>query len=164
MIEIPLDKSQSTIIDEIDVDLFVNKWRVHNTRSGYYVERSIKHPYRKGKQAHEYLARVILERKLGRPLEKHERADHINGDTLNNTRANLRVANNMQNRHNSKKPNTNKSGYKGVCRYKLNGKWVARITANKKRVFLGYFDTPEEAHAAYCEAAKELCQEFARLE
>jgi hypothetical protein len=44
-----------------------------------------------------------------------------------------------------------------------NGRYQARIMADKQRFFLGSFSTPEEAHAAYCKAAVELHGEFARI-
>jgi hypothetical protein len=43
-------------------------------------------------------------------------------------------------------------------------KWIAQIGHNKQHFFLGSFDTPEQAHAAYCEAAREHFGEFARTE
>lgn len=54
---------------------------------------------------------------------------------------------------------TNKTGFKGV-KYDPDGKkWSARIMRNGKRIELGRFATPEEAHAAYCSAAAELCSQ-----
>lgn len=44
----------------------------------------------------------------------------------------------------------NTSGFKGVCKEK--GKWRADTQINKKRIFLGYFNTPEEASEAYEQA------------
>jgi hypothetical protein len=41
---------------------------------------------------------------------------------------------------------------------------MARIKADNKQISLGVFDKEEEAHAAYCKAAKEHFGEFARLE
>jgi len=88
--------------------------------------------------------------------------DHINGDTLDNRKENLRICTPSENIRNSKRRSTNTSGFKGVnfqC-----GKWMARIMIHQKRYNLGLFDTPEEAHKAYCDKAKELHGEYARFE
>lgn len=86
--------------------------------------------------------------------------DHIDRDVNNNTRENLRLATCGQNRSNSQ--SHNKTGFKGVqLRGKLWPRWSAQITVNRKKVWLGDFDTPEQAHAAYMEAAKKYQGEFA---
>lgn len=85
--------------------------------------------------------------------------DHINGDPLDNRFCNLREATRHQNMHNTKK-RAGTSRYKGVS--KSFGKWKAQIRANGNPIHLGQFATEEEAHAAYCKAAKELHGEFAR--
>lgn len=59
----------------------------------------------------------------------------------------------MRNRY---KNNKNKSGYIGVYYKKDVNKWVAAITINKKRIYIGAYDTPEEASEAYQEKAKEM--------
>lgn len=64
---------------------------------------------------------------------------------------------------NTGKRSTNKSGYKGVYWRADMGTWRAAITIDYKRVSLGYFDTPEQAHAAYCKAALELHGDFANF-
>jgi len=43
----------------------------------------------------------------------------------------------------------------------MGDRWVAQINANGKKIFLGHYDTPEEAHAAYKEAALKHFGEFA---
>lgn len=86
--------------------------------------------------------------------------DHINGIRCDNRIVNLREATPGQNSHNSGKRVHNTSGFKGV---KRNGsKWSARIVLNYRVTWLGSFDTPEEAHAAYCAAAKQLHGDFAK--
>jgi len=103
------------------------------------------------------LHRTVMQAKKG------EYVDHISGDTLDNRKCNLRICTNAENSRNSKIPKSNKSGYKGVLWIKEKRKWVSRIMYNRKNINLGYFNTPEEAYAAYCKAAKELHGEFARL-
>lgn len=83
-------------------------------------------------------------------------ADHINGDGLDNRRANLRPATPAQNAANRRAV---RSGLKGVTFHKKSGRWQAAIA---KR-YLGLFATEAEAGAAYDRAAVERWGEFARL-
>lgn len=86
--------------------------------------------------------------------------DHINGDGLDNRRANLRAATPMQNSANTRRPKNNTSGYKGVSRVAKG--WRAMISINRRNVWLGVFATPEDAAAAYWKAAVATRGEFAR--
>ena len=90
-----------------------------------------------------------------------EGLDHINTDRTDNRWANLRLANKSQNEANSPRNKANTSGFKGVSRKR--NKWQAGIKKDYVRYNLGSFATPEEAHQAYCEAAKETFGEFARF-
>lgn len=94
--------------------------------------------------------------------------DHIDGNGLNNTRANLRVTTQANNMRNSAKYKASSgrlrcsSEYKGV--HKVRDKWRARIMiAPKKRINLGYFLSEIDAARAYNKAAQELFGEFAKL-
>jgi len=89
--------------------------------------------------------------------------DHINGVKGDNRIANLRLATDCQNSYHRPRKSNNVTGYKGVYQ-RENGKYRATITVNRKRTSLGTFDTKEEAYAAYCEAARRLHGEFARLQ
>lgn len=88
--------------------------------------------------------------------------DHMDGNGLNNSWANLRPASRIMNGANSTRRKNNASGFKGVCFNPKVGKWRASINFNRKHISLGTYDTPEQAHAAYLEKAKELFGEFAR--
>lgn len=90
--------------------------------------------------------------------------DHINGDRADNRIGNLRLANKSENAMNAGVRKSSASGFKGVRKVKNYEKWCARIMVGQKRQYLGYFDTPGEAHAAYCAAAERLHGEFARTE
>ena len=89
--------------------------------------------------------------------------DHINGIKGDNRIENLRLATDCQNSYYRPKKSNNVSGYKGVYQ-RESGKYRAVITVNRKRTSLGTFNTKEEAYAAYCDAARRLHGEFARLE
>jgi hypothetical protein len=89
--------------------------------------------------------------------------DHINGKKDDNRWANLRLASQSQNLGNSKRHKDNRSGFKGV-RIKASGRFDARIMVNRKEIALGTFDTAEEAHRAYANAAYRYRGEFGRAE
>lgn len=82
--------------------------------------------------------------------------DHINGIKNDNRLSNLRCCTNAQNLQNQRKKANNTSGFIGVSFRKTINKFRATIGINGKYSHLGYFDTPEEAHAAYVEAKARL--------
>lgn len=146
------------IVDEIDGDLAAIGCVGHYDKS-YNPPRIVPVFYYKKSLA--YLGRVILERKLGRPLTKGEMAEHRNRNTLDNCRLNLRVANSSQNQANRPAQRNTISGYKGVGWRKDCAKWQVRIGKNRKH--LGLFTDKDEAARTYDRAARELFGEFALL-
>lgn len=103
----------------------------------------------------EMLHRAIMKAKKG------EQVDHINGNTLDNRKENLRIcthAENIRNRNQRKNSNTK---YKGV--FKSGKKWGASIGYENERYYLGVFKTQEEAAIAYNKAALKYHGEFALL-
>ena len=93
---------------------------------------------------------------------KKLQVDHINGNTLDNRKCNLRVCTNAQNVWNTGIMKTNKSGYKGVYWSKEKKKWHSQITSYGKRIHIGYFNNKIDAHKAYCRASKIYHKVFGR--
>jgi hypothetical protein len=90
-----------------------------------------------------------------------EIVDHINGNTMDNRRCNLRFATRSQNSGNKRKV-VAKSGFKGVYKkQKVKPRWGAAIRKDGQQHFLGYYDTPEEAAMAYDKMAVDLFGEYA---
>jgi len=148
---------------------FVNQFKWHKDWKGYVVTKC-------DLGSTGRMNRMIADR-MGLDI-KGLQVDHINGIKDDNRRENLRVATNGQNRANSKLNDNNKSGLKGVHLRKkptiknrkkkprkdrMGDRWAAQINVNGKKLHLGYFDTKEEAHAAYREAARKHFGEFASV-
>lgn len=82
--------------------------------------------------------------------------DHKDGDFRNNRLSNLRLANQSENMQNQRRPHKNTtSGLLGASWDARRQKWSARITVGDRYLYLGRFETPELAHAAYLKAKAE---------
>lgn len=89
-----------------------------------------------------------------------EYIDHINGNKGDNRFSNLREATAQQNNFNSSLSTRNTTGYKGVSYCKQMKKYKAGYKLNKKIYHIGYFDTPEQASAAYINAVAPIHGEY----
>lgn len=101
-----------------------------------------------------YLHRMITDAEPG------QQVDHIDGNRLNNTRANLRLVSNQQNQM-ARHAVVGRSGYKGVAKHGLG--YRATIKFNQKTIRLGTYKTAEKAARAYNQAAVALFGEYAVL-
>ena len=88
------------------------------------------------------LSRLILR------CEKNYVVDHINGNSLDNRKINLRIVSSSDNSKNKGVYLKNKIGIKGVHKHK-NGSWIAQIQLDSTKIYLGSFKTPEEACETY---------------
>jgi hypothetical protein len=81
--------------------------------------------------------------------------DHINGDTLDNRKSNLRFATIAQNSQNKVRlAANNTSGIRGVSWHKSHRKWIASLTVNQRKIHVGWFDNLEDAELAVTEARR----------
>ena len=86
--------------------------------------------------------------------------DHRDLNKSNNAWGNLREATSSQNTANCPRRSDNTSGYKGVSFFA--GKWKAQTAKDNRVIYLGLFDTPEDAYEAYLRASKDFHGEYAR--
>ncbi len=157
MKEIPLSKGYVALVDDEDYEeLMRYKWHV-----GSYGPRP--HAMRKVRPAEgETVTRIAMHRQItGAP--KGMDVDHINHQTLDNQRANLRVCTRSQNMMNMRKRPGCSSRFKGVCWNKANDNWIAYIMVNYCQKTIGYFDDEVDAARAYNAEARVKFREFALL-
>lgn len=152
MREIQLTQGQVATVDDEDYEkLAAFKWSAHRRGNTFYAGRAKTGP-KKG---------LILMHRVITGVGSNLSVDHIDGNGLNNCHTNLRLATHKQNLRNQRKQEKTSSRFKGVCwRHDIN-KWMAYITADGKRRYLGHFHTEQDAAAAYDDAAAELFGSFA---
>lgn len=135
------------LIDDEDVERTSTlHWTVKKDKGNFYAHAVI--DGRRFLFKHITLHRFIMNAKKG------EIIDHINRNTQDNRKSNLRVVTNQHNALNSRMFRTNTSGYKGV--YKRGNKWQAMIRVNDKLLHIGMYSTKEEANEARIKAEQEL--------
>lgn len=153
MTEVPLSNGLVAVIDDEDAAaVLAYRWHAQPRRHTTYAYRCFVNAEKKwSTQAlHKFLTGYAV-------------TDHVNGDGLDNRRANLRAATTPENGRNRRRGDNNTSGYKGVSLQRSSGRWVAHLQSEVRRLHLGRFSTPEEAARAYDEAARELYGDYAAL-
>ncbi len=154
MREIPLTQGKVAIVDDSDYSwLSKFKWHYAEWKGIGYAKKN-----NKGK-----IPAILKMHRLVIGAKDGEKVDHINRNTLDNRKANLRLVTQSQNMMNTGLRKTNKSGIKGVCFTSREGKWLASIWKDRKQIYLGYFDDKKDAALAYNKAALELHGQYAVL-
>lgn len=150
--EIPLTQGKVALVDAADCDYLMQwKWCAVNNRNLWYAERQVRV---EGKKTHIRMHALLLGQKG---------VDHINHDSLDNRRANLRIVTHQQNTFNQRAARGSSSVFKGVGWHKASGQWRARIVPGGKEHHLGFFDDELKAATAYDDAARKLFGPFAHL-
>jgi hypothetical protein len=151
IMKIKLTQGKVAIVDKEDFNsLNKHKWHIFGPKK--YAGRDI---VKNGKKRKILMHRFIM----GEPFEKE--VDHINGDVLDNRKENLRICTHQQNCSN----HPGYGDYKGVTKVTnrfLEKPYCTRIMVEGKNLYIGYFQTLEEAKAAYDSAAMVLFGEFAK--
>lgn len=153
-----MSKGYVALIDEDDEDLVAGyQWHAHLSRGKVYARARVPHPLAhiegKPRQTVVSMHRLILGLEFGDRRE----GDHINGDSLDNRRSNLRVVTHQQNMWNQGSKG-GASTFRGVSRCRDG--WRAQIRVGSKVRHLGVFDSELEAAMRYEDVARKIRGEF----
>ena len=131
-------------------------WSIH-PQNGKCKEKMFYYPSSYNCLPYRLLHRYIMDAPKGLYV------DHINHNTLDNRRENLRICTPSENKFNSEQYLTNSSGEKGVFfdYFIPTPKWKAFIKYKYKMIHIGYYDTFEEAVIARKDKEKELFGDYA---
>jgi hypothetical protein len=141
-------KGVEIIVDDSDYEwLSKFTWHIGN---GY----AARHLRVDGKET-----KIRMHREIMNTPSRHD-TDHINGIKTDNRRCNLRVCTRSENQLNRGPTSNNKTRLKGVSKNSNCETFRAEIVVNGKRIYLGCFRTPEEAHIAYIAASLEYHGSF----
>ncbi len=153
--EIELTKGYVALVDDKDCgEISKYKWFANSQRNKHYAARMVSQPNTRS-------MRVLMAREIMDAPDDMV-VDHINGNTMDNRRCNLRLCTSKENSQN-KHAVWGQVAYKGVYYIKQNKRYVAHCNKDGAQAYMGSFDTPEEAALVYNDFAREVFGEFAKL-
>lgn len=153
MKKIELTQGKYAVVDDADFErVSAHKWRFDGRYAVTHYRDFLGAPRRNLR-----LHRFVLSAKKG------ESIDHVNHDTLDNRKENLRRCSHAENNWNKGLTALNTSGFKGVYFHKASKKYMARIKVYGKTYYLGIFDDVKDAVLAYNKSAMKLHGVFAKL-
>lgn len=153
VVQVPLTRGYVALIDAADADeVLAHRWSAHQSNANVYARRQVRV---EGRMAYIWLHRFLMQ------APGNMQVDHINLDSLDCRRANMRLATQAQNSQNQRKRKTSAAPYKGVTF--ADGRYCVRIQYDGTRKYLGRFGNAEDAARAYDAVAREQFGEFARL-
>lgn len=132
-----------------------------DNKAGYIAEDGYQRIRVDGK--YYYVHRLVWFLKTSKEIPDDLFIDHIDGNRLNNSFENLRLASSQENQYNKFRQINGTSQYKGVWYDNIKGYWKASIRLSEKRLYIGQFDTELEAALAYDRVAKGVQGKFAKL-
>jgi hypothetical protein len=151
MRQIGLTRGQVALVDDEDFDsLSKHRWYALKTKNSFYAVRSVGNP----------TTLVLMHREV-LPVGRGYVIDHINSNTLDNRRANLRSATHRQNMAHRLKRKPGTSKFKGVYYCTTKKKWVASIRSEGRMKRLGCFKDETDAAKAYDTSAVSIFGDFA---
>jgi len=151
--EIYLTRGLVTLLDNDDYES-MRHWT-------WYASNSSKHPYAIRRLSQPPRPIIVMHRVIMNAPDDAV-VDHINGDSLDNRRCNLRICTTQENVRN-RRTRAASSGFKGVSLHSQSRLWRAAIHIDAKQITLGYFKDAVDAAHAYDDAAREYFGSFARL-
>jgi hypothetical protein len=154
---IPLTRGFAAVVDDEDYDrLCKHKWCALVSRDGRVM--GFRRQWMKAKKRYRslYMHREITDAPKGRYV------DHINFDTLDNRRSNLRLCSPLESVRHQRGRRKRRFEHKGITAFR-NGQYRARISVNGKPIELGTFPTQKAAGEAYQKAAEKYFGEFGEL-
>jgi hypothetical protein len=155
--KIKLTQGRIAIVDDADF-AFLNQWSWQVSKKGYAV-RSV----HLGKIAGRYKKTAAIMHRILTAAPHYLQVDHINGNKVDNRKANLRLCTNGQNKQNGAGYKNSTSKYRGVSWHSGMRQWYAQIQKDKRKYTIGWFENEVDAAKAYNRRASKLFGEFARL-
>jgi hypothetical protein len=152
MKEIKLTQQQVALVDDEDYE-YLNQWNWYAQKSAntFY---AVRNDYSNNKHKRVFMHKLIM-------TMCNKKVDHIDRNSLNNQKSNLRYATRSQNSINV--IHKNLSGYRGVSYHKRLKKFIVQIRINGRNRHFGYFDNLILAAKKYNFLAKKYHGEFAIL-